>query len=105
MSKLANGSSILEHDFVYASHNSGEFRSARIKLDVAGSHLKLTIESEHLPEVKELSEILNSVRRENLQKLRLDMWDDFKIIVKTKDADYNVLTDPETEDAVGVEKI
>ena len=105
MSKLADGPTILDYDFVYMSHKSGGFCNVRIKLIVTGSHLELIIKSEHLPDIKELSEIINAVRRDNLQKLKLDIWDDFKIILKTEEADYKVLTDPETRDAVGVEKI
>jgi len=104
MSKLTKGSSIIDYDFVYESHKSGGFCSVRIKLVVVDSHLELSIESEHLPDVKELSEILNAVRRDNLEKLKLNIWDDFKIIVKAEGAIYNVMTDTETGNAVGVER-
>ena len=95
----------LDYDFVYESHKSDGFSNVRIKLTVAGSHLEVVIESEHLPDVKELSEILNAVRRDHLQKLKLDIWGDFKITLKAEGVNYNVLTDTKTGEAVSVEQV
>ena len=105
MSEFVKGAPILDYDFVYESNNSAGFCNVRIKLNVKGSQLELVIESENLPDVNELSEILNAVRRDNLQKLKLNIWDDFEILVKANGETYRVLTDSETKDAIGVEQV
>ncbi|MCL2874410.1 MAG: hypothetical protein FWE29_05710 [Defluviitaleaceae bacterium] len=94
----------LDYDLVYMSHKTGEFLSVHVDLTAADDHLDLVIKSEHLPDISEIAEILSMIRRDKLQKLKFNIWDDFQIILEAGSEIYNVLTDAETLEAIGVKE-
>jgi len=93
----------LDYDLVYESQETGEFISVHVDLHVsADDNLELVLETESLPDLSEVNEILRMIRGNKLGKLGFSIWDDFKITIKVDEKSYIVLTDNETLDATNV---
>lgn len=95
----------LDHDFVYNSRHTGEFLNVHLEIKVNEDNMEFIIESDHLPEVADLTDVLATIQRDTLNKLKLDIWSDFKVILKSNGTSYEANLKPEAKEVLSIEPL
>ena len=78
-------------DYVYASLESGDFRSVYVDFRVVNDNLQFTLESDELIKDEDLEHILKSLQQEKFSKMKISIYDDCDVLLKVKGSSYKVI--------------